>query len=616
MAIYTIKDTTLKKITDTIRNTANITGSIKTKDIPNYISANFVSKGEIDKIIEGTITSIYNTNVQSVRAYAFNDCSNLTDITFTEATSIGQNAFDGCVSLVNLNVPKASSIGANAFKNCSNIETICAGVTEILSTDAIGVNLINNTHLKEITFSNCITMQSSVCQGCTSLEVVNLPNITTTKQKQFYGRSSLSEINLPNSSTVGTSTFQNCINLAKVSMPLLTSIWPNGFYNCSSLKELYAPKLVSYSTTPFGAVGVSTDGGNLAWTSVTAGFTTVPALWSNQSHLIDVNMSNATTVAANAFKNCTSLSDISHIGGRIYTSQSSAQYRFIQYASFVTSQAVQKGFYYLSNVTFNNNAFENTGIQELSLGTSWFAGPSYINNQCIFVGWTTSPPRFYTLPSELGQINIGQRCFANCAQLSKINIGQEVSLKDNAFQNCTALTDVVLKSLVTYTVASGVHPFNGCTALENLRIGGTLTTIPQSAFINLTALANVDLLNASIIGIKAFYNCTSLNSVSIPEVEKLYASAFAHCSALETITLPNINNISATAFGSCTNLTEIHLTGSSVATLANVNAFVNTPLSVSTLTGNFGSIYVPASLYESYIAATNWKNYKDRIVSV
>lgn len=39
-------------------------------------------------------------------------------------------------------------------------------------------------------------------------------------------------------------------------------------------------------------------------------------------------------------------------------------------------------------------------------------------------------------------------------------------------------------------------------------------------------------------------------------------------------------------------------------------------MSVSTLTGSFGSIYVPASLVNSYKTATNWAKYADRITVI
>jgi len=58
--------------------------------------------------------------------------------------------------------------------------------------------------------------------------------------------------------------------------------------------------------------------------------------------------------------------------------------------------------------------------------------------------------------------------------------------------------------------------------------------------------------------------------------------------------------------------------GSSVCTLSNVNAFTSTPISnYTTSTGGVhGSIYVPASLYDTYIASTNWATYSARFVSV
>jgi hypothetical protein len=39
-------------------------------------------------------------------------------------------------------------------------------------------------------------------------------------------------------------------------------------------------------------------------------------------------------------------------------------------------------------------------------------------------------------------------------------------------------------------------------------------------------------------------------------------------------------------------------------------------MSVSTLTGSFGSIYVPASLVDAYKSATNWATYADRITAI
>ena len=66
---------------------------------------------------------------------------------------------------------------------------------------------------------------------------------------------------------------------------------------------------------------------------------------------------------------------------------------------------------------------------------------------------------------------------------------------------------------------------------------------------------------------------------------------------------------------SCVTLTALYLLSTSVVTLANVNAFTNTPISESTLTGDFGSIYVPESLVSAYQSATGWSTYSARITA-
>jgi hypothetical protein len=61
---------------------------------------------------------------------------------------------------------------------------------------------------------------------------------------------------------------------------------------------------------------------------------------------------------------------------------------------------------------------------------------------------------------------------------------------------------------------------------------------------------------------------------------------------------------------------SLTLTNSSVAKLDDINAFGGTPMSTSSYTGSFGSIYVPASLVDVYKSATNWTKYAARITSI
>jgi hypothetical protein len=77
-----------------------------------------------------------------------------------------------------------------------------------------------------------------------------------------------------------------------------------------------------------------------------------------------------------------------------------------------------------------------------------------------------------------------------------------------------------------------------------------------------------------------------------------------------------VGSIASGAFGNCSNLTTLKLRYPVVIKLAHSNIFAYTPMSNSTYTGSFGSIYVPASLVDAYKAATNWATYADRITAI
>jgi hypothetical protein len=91
---------------------------------------------------------------------------------------------------------------------------------------------------------------------------------------------------------------------------------------------------------------------------------------------------------------------------------------------------------------------------------------------------------------------------------------------------------------------------------------------------------------------------------------------FRGCSSLTNIELPACTYIGYGTFIECINLTKLTLGMPRVARLSNTNAFTSTPMSISTLTGTWGSIYVPASLVDSYKSATNWATYADRITAI
>ena len=161
----------------------------------------------------------------------------------------------------------------------------------------------------------------------------------------------------------------------------------------------------------------------------------------------------------------------------------------------------------------------------------------------------------------------------------------------------------------------GNFAFYACTSLTSIGLPSCVS-IGGSAFYSCASLSSIDLPACTKIGFMAFFDCTSLTSVNLPVCSSLGNYAFENCTSLTLVNFPVCNYIGPFAFSGCTSLTSLTIGYSSVAKLSNINAFISTPMSVSTLTGSFGSIYVPASLVNAYKSATNWTVYADRITAI
>ena len=147
--------------------------------------------------------------------------------------------------------------------------------------------------------------------------------------------------------------------------------------------------------------------------------------------------------------------------------------------------------------------------------------------------------------------------------------------------------------------------------LENATIGGFY------GFANCTTLTAVSLPNVVTLSSSCFSGCVQLNNVYIPKVTTLYWCAFQGCSSITTLSFPSVTNIWSSAFRSCYRLISLYLMGPTVCKLSGTNAFTSTPISTySAQAGQYGSIYVPSSLYATYIASTNWVSYSSRFVSI
>ena len=171
------------------------------------------------------------------------------------------------------------------------------------------------------------------------------------------------------------------------------------------------------------------------------------------------------------------------------------------------------------------------------------------------------------------------------------------SIGENAFFNCTTLTDLTIPEGVTSLKGNA---FGDCKALTRLSLPSTLTTVGSAAFYHTENLARVDItdldawcriqfsdrlsspFNASAaigslycngepvtevtipadldcVGKFQFYGCNSLQKVRVPEgITKVDEEAFLSCHNLSKVTLADtVTSVGRRAFSGCGSLTDL-----------------------------------------------------------
>ena len=232
---------------------------------------------------------------------------------------------------------------------------------------------------------------------------------------------------------------------------------------------------------------------------------------------------------------------------------------------------------------------------------------------------------------------ISSYAFTNCIDASIINLPKLISIEGAVFVSCNSLTSVNFPTLsivggtmfgscqnlsfASFPEASIIsgYAFASCSQLVSVYIPKA-NIIRTSAFYGCSKLSEINFPLVTSIETSAFGYCPSLVSVNIPEVTTLSSYAFNYCSYLSTISLPKISLFNGYAFNKCTRLVALHLENvSSVPVLSSPYVFSSTPLfNYSTIAGQWGSIFVPASLYASFQTAANWSSasIQARLVSV
>lgn len=135
-----------------------------------------------------------------------------------------------------------------------------------------------------------------------------------------------------------------------------------------------------------------------------------------------------------------------------------------------------------------------------------------------------------------------------------------------------------------------------------------------------TNLRTVTLNNCTSISNSALRDCQTLEEFVGPKVTFVGSNCFTNCFALESVRIGEQASGSATiesgAFTNCYALETLVLPFDTVCVLNSTTAFNNTPMASTQYTGNYGKIYVPASLINAYRSASNWSMYAARFAPI
>ena len=555
----------LDDLADAIAQRADVSTCMTISGMQSAVSTMYNS-GEYNEMRNGLLFKTYSDSINmpsasSVIPYMFYGFSKIQSISFPDAVSVGSYAFYGCKSLSDVNLDSAIEIGSYAFKECSKLSHISLG-----SATKIG---------------------SGAFEGLTKLTLSN-STISYAGDSAFYGCKSIgSEAFLHNGAlkSFGNYAFANCSALTSIVVD--GALQANGaFQYCESLESV-----------SFGSTTMTREGET--WTFYTS------------------------RIYSSTFQNCYNLSSLS-LG--VDSLGSDVKIRYVgEYA-----------FYWCTRLDFGNllgelryagdYAFESTGVASVDFASDL----SYIGRRA-FVG-CSSLSRIgmssHQYSVQIGQqafdgcsamteasfpdciTDVGAYAFRSCFNLSSINLTGCKTIGSSAFFSCKKLEGEISIPLCSEI---GGYAFGGCSKITAAYMP-QITYLAPGTFSGCQLLSEVHFSNVSYVGRSAFTGCWGLKELSFPYGQpcSLYSWAFAYCTSMSRVILPSIYNIQSSTFTGCTNLMSVYLLyrSTSLVLLSSSNAFSETKIKSQ------GTIYVPSSMYSSYLTAPQWSYFASRFVSM
>ena len=223
------------------------------KNIENLILSKTLSTIDTEAFYNSALKSVIVPNgVTTIEKCAFQNCSELKDVTFQEDSQLrtieggySYGAFYGCTSLTSIEIPASvQTIGEAAFEACVKLATVKFDKESRLET--IDSRSFYSCPITTIDIPASVEIIGAAAfSGCTRLASVKFESNSQLKaiaggynpsDGAFYGCTSLTSIEIPASvQTIGKAAFKICTKLATVKFDKesrLKTIAPGSFYRC------------------------------------------------------------------------------------------------------------------------------------------------------------------------------------------------------------------------------------------------------------------------------------------------------------------------------------------------------------------------------------------------
>ncbi|MBR2341602.1 MAG: leucine-rich repeat protein [Clostridia bacterium] len=496
---------------------------------------------------------IFDPTLSQVGAYAFANCTALTEANFNDLASLGDYAFYNCGVLTSVCFADVDTLGVDAFDGCSALAQATINSSDDWATATYGTAKSNPCYyggkahtadglLTELTLSDTVTAISAYAfYNCSELVKANFSeNVTTFGAEAFYGCSGLQTVNVASISAWSEATFAD-----ETSNPVFMS--GDISQNNQTLTEI---EITTQTVSSYAFRGA------LCLEKLVLG-ENVKTLSKNAFSKLE-NLTNLTlrsTELSDFEENHEVFTELSKTSKSLALTVSAGVQRIP--ARMLSSLAGEEG--YLSSVTFEENsalksvgvkAFGFTGaLKELNLPTSLesveegaFSGVYGLENISIpFLGTT---PSHSGATSDYFGVIFGQTAYKDSQAiyqiedqelvyhipktLQKITLKQE-ALFENAFRNVVTATEIKLENQPTEIPQK---TFWGCSKLEKVLGVESVKYIRARAFEACSLFDDFKAFTSlEEIGEYAFEDCYSMTEAHFPDsMTKVEKGAFARTS--------------------------------------------------------------------------------------